>query len=238
MPDARESGRMIPSAIYFMDLVSPGQVVIRPYTPADRAAVRKICCDTADCGEPVEHFFQDREVFADLVCRYYTDFEPEASWVAECDGQVAGYLNGCLDPRRFQRTMALRVLPGLLAKIFTRGLLTQTWARRFMALNLPLWLHRKPSAEIEIRRYPAHFHINLEPTFRAHHVGHALIDAFLPRLQLARIPGVHVSVREDNNRARKFFEHFGFNVFARVPFMRLPARPEEVLYSILYGKSL
>ena len=45
---------MIPSAIYFMDLVSPGQAVIRPYTPADRAAVRKICCDTAEGVTPTD----------------------------------------------------------------------------------------------------------------------------------------------------------------------------------------
>ena len=214
------------------------RTTIRPYAPADRPAIRTICCDTADRGGPVEHFFQDREVFADLVCQYYTDFEPESSWVAEADGNVVGYLNGCLDNRRFQRTMALRVLPGLLAKFLTRGLLTQAWSRRFLALNLPLWLRRNSSAEAEIRRYPAHFHINLEPAFRAHHLGHALIDAFLPRLQAARLPGVHVSVREDNERARRFFERRGFAAFARVPFMRLPARPEETLHSILYGKSL
>jgi hypothetical protein len=39
---------------------------IRPYRAGDREAVREIACDTALAGEPVELFFSDREVFADL----------------------------------------------------------------------------------------------------------------------------------------------------------------------------
>src|SRR3989442_159990 len=46
---------------------------VRLYEPRDRAAVREICCDTADSGEPVETFFPDREGFADVLTRYYTD---------------------------------------------------------------------------------------------------------------------------------------------------------------------
>jgi hypothetical protein len=51
------------------------QVVIRPSEQRDREAVREICCDTADGGERVESFFPDREVFADLLTLYYTDYE-------------------------------------------------------------------------------------------------------------------------------------------------------------------
>ena len=211
--------------------------VIRRYQSGDRAAVRTICCDTAGCGEPVEHFFPDREVFADLVARYYTDYEPTSSWVADCGGQVAGYLNGCLDTQRFTRVMALRVLPRLMAKALVRGILLRPQARRFVALNGPLWMHPDHKMANE-KPYPAHFHVNLNPAFRARHAGTALVETFLSYLHDANIPGVHINVREDNVRGRAFFEHFGFVAVARYPFMRMPSRPEVVLYSVLYGKRL
>ena len=73
--------------------------IVRPYEPRDRAAVRQIAWDTADNGEPVS-FFSDREVFADILTRYYTDFEPQSLWVVDHAGQAVGYLSGCLDDRR------------------------------------------------------------------------------------------------------------------------------------------
>ena len=97
-------------------------IAIRPYEPRDRAAVREICCDTADGGEPSERFFPDREVLADLVTRYYTDFAPQTSWVAEQDGQVMGYLTGCLDTRRSLRTTLWRIVPAAFLKAIGRGL--------------------------------------------------------------------------------------------------------------------
>jgi ribosomal protein S18 acetylase RimI-like enzyme len=216
-----------------LDASTPG---IRRYELRDRTAVRTLCCDTADGGGPVEHFFPDREVFADLVCRYYTDYEPASSWVAEDGGQIAGYLNGCLDTHRFERTMALRVLPRLIAKVLLRGTLLRAQTRRFIALNVPLWMRRTTTDPAERSPYPAHFHINLAPAFRARHVGAELVEPFLARLQGANIPGVHVNVREDNARARAFFERLGFVALARHPFMRMPDQPDVVLHSIRYGK--
>ncbi len=127
-------------------------------------------------------------------------------------------------------------LPSLLAKTLIRGILLRPQARRFIALNAPLWIRHKPAAAEE--DYPAHFHVNLEPDFRAHHAGSVLVETFLAHLQDARSLGVHANVREDNPRARAFFEKLGFTELSRHPFMRLPERPEAVLHSILYGKRL
>ena len=76
-------------------------IIIRPYEARDRSAVRQICCDTADRGNPVESILPERDMVADLMSRYYTDYEPQATWVAECDGQVIGYLNGTVQTCRF-----------------------------------------------------------------------------------------------------------------------------------------
>jgi hypothetical protein len=77
--------------------------LIRPYGPADRPAVRRICEDTADRGAPLAWLRQDREFVVDLVTRYYTDYEPESTWVAESDGRVIGYLTAALDNRLYHQ---------------------------------------------------------------------------------------------------------------------------------------
>ncbi len=89
---------------------------IRSYEPRDREAVRTICCDTADGGGPVENFFPDREVFGDALTAYYTDYEPESSWVGETGCEVVGDVTGCLNTRKFIRTMSFHILPRIALK--------------------------------------------------------------------------------------------------------------------------
>lgn len=40
--------------------------IVRPYRPDDREAVRRIYADTAFFGAPVETYWDDRDLFADL----------------------------------------------------------------------------------------------------------------------------------------------------------------------------
>src|SRR5207249_4484219 len=98
-------------------------VEIRAYEPQDRAGLRQICCDMADAGQPVERFFPDREVFADLLTNYYTEHEPQSTFVAGDSGEVVGYVTGCLDTKRFVSTMTWRVFPAVLVKALARGTL-------------------------------------------------------------------------------------------------------------------
>lgn len=211
---------------------------IRRYAPEDRTAVRSLCCETADSGKPVERFFSDREVFADLVTRYYTDVEPGSSWILEERGRVIGYLNGCRDTRRFARIMAIRILPRLLLKSVRRGTWLQSRARRFVALNAPLWWRPQPENRRDYHTYPAHFHVNLAANGRARGTGTAMVAMFLSDLQGENIPGVHVNVREDNLRARAFFKKLGFSPISRHPVLCRPDQPDHVFHSIRYGKRL
>ena len=86
-----------------------GAVRIRAYRKSDRATIRRLCCDTGFLGGPVEALFQDRELFADLFTRPYLEYEPEWAFVAEADGQVAGYVLGSVC-RHFDRVLIWTVL--------------------------------------------------------------------------------------------------------------------------------
>src|SRR5881392_1334429 len=78
------------------------QYSIRSYRPSDRGAVRKLCCETGFLGDPIDPVFRDRELFADFLTSYYTDHEPESSFVLEIDGEIRGYLLGSRKPLRHQ----------------------------------------------------------------------------------------------------------------------------------------
>ena len=203
-------------------------IIVRQYEPRDRAAVREICCDTADGGEPVERFFPDREVFADVLTRYYTDFVPAATWVAEQEGRIVGYLTGCLDTRRLLRTMAARIVPVAVLKAVAHGSLWHRFVRQ--NLHLPAAQRRQLFAN-----YPAHFHLNLRAGHRGQGAGRQLLEKFLEQARQAGVPGVHAGVSEANVAGRKFFERAGFVALDREDRFRTTNQPS---FTILYGLRL
>src|ERR1700748_3708800 len=77
--------------------------VVRPYQPRDRAILRDICADTGFLGQPIDPVFEDRELFADYLTAYYTDVEPESTFVTEWGGEVKGYIMGSRFPDRKTR---------------------------------------------------------------------------------------------------------------------------------------
>ncbi|MFH1173251.1 MAG: hypothetical protein V1692_01855, partial [bacterium] len=146
---------------------------------SDRSSVRKICADAADLGEPVENFFSDREIFADLLTGYYTDYEPQALWVAESDAAVVGYLSGCLDNFRYARVMFGKIIPGVFMRAALRGVF---WRKDVWYILIALFksyliggFNRKRYLDL----YPAHLHINLAADFRHQGLGKMLMERFL-----------------------------------------------------------
>jgi GNAT superfamily N-acetyltransferase len=210
-------------------------LVIRLYEPRDREAVRQICCDTADAGEPMESFFPDREVLADLVTRYYTDYEPSSTWVAEQDGRVIGYLTGCLDTRRFLRVMAWRLVPVTFIKALSRGTLWHPQVVKLLSANLSRWLKGGFRREVSLWSYPAHLHINLQRGHRGQQLGRQLVEKFFGQVREAGLNGIHVGVSSENERGRRFFESVGFVPLTREARFRSPDT-QRVACTIIYGK--
>src|SRR5436190_7853909 len=83
-------------------MASEKRFTLRKYQPADRARVRELCGDTGFLGNPIDPVFEDRELFADYLTAYYTDWEPESSFVLLVNGEIRGYLLGSRHPFRQQ----------------------------------------------------------------------------------------------------------------------------------------
>ena len=192
------------------------EIVIRSYEPRDRAAVRHICCETADAGKPVEGFFHDRELIADLVTRYYTDFEPQHSWVAVRDGQVVGYVNGSLDSHRALRVTLWRIVPATVMRALCRATFCRRETWRLLRACLRTWWARglHCGGASSVGNAP-HLHVNLMPEARGAHVGSRLVERFLDQVNASGGKTVEASVRSDNVAACHFFERLGFAEVAR-----------------------
>jgi len=214
------------------------KITVRRYEPRDRAALREIACDTADSGQPVERFFPDREVFADALTRYCTDIAPEATWVAEQNGEVVGYLTGCFDTRRYFRTMAFRIVPLAFVRALFRGALWHPLTRKLITVNLRDWFRGGRRPDLSLADYPAHVHINLRKNARGQKAGEQLLENFLRQAKIAGIRGVHAKVSEANTGARRFFERFGFAALGREIRFRFPDTPDTRTFTIIFGKRL
>ena len=211
-------------------------VVIRPYAPGDRSDVREICCETGDRGEPVDRLFEDRDVYADLVTRYYTDEEPHSAWIAEDGGRIVGYLTGCLDTGRYEQILVHRIIPRAFVKAVLHGGLfsrrTWRWAWAGWHTQQASWGRWRSS----LTSYPAHFHVNVRQGSRNQNVGRGLVERFLDAVRAAGRPGVRAAVRADNAASCRFFERMGFLELERRRVWFPAAASYEPHDTILYGK--
>ncbi len=209
-------------------------VLIRPYRPADRVAVRHLCCETADRGNPVESILPQRELVADLMTRYYTDDEPDATWVADAGGRVVGYLTGTVRPRRCAWLNYWWVAPRSVARGLLRGALGQRQTWRVLGAAVTTWLRGGFDRRVPLADYPCHLHINIEQAFRGQQVGRRLVERFLAQVRAAGQTGVHVAVREDNPPARRLFERLGFAELSRHPFIQPHGASWSVTSMVVY----
>src|SRR5882757_5515315 len=83
-------------------MASEKRLTLRPYQAADRSRVRELCCETGFLGNAIDPVFEDRELFADYLTAYYTDWEPESAFVLLVNGEIRGYLLGSRHPFRQQ----------------------------------------------------------------------------------------------------------------------------------------
>ncbi|MEW5758691.1 MAG: GNAT family N-acetyltransferase [Candidatus Omnitrophota bacterium] len=216
-------------------------IIIRKYERRDRLSVRQIACDTADKGEPLENFFSDRYIAADLITKYYTDYNKEFLWVAEYNGEVIGYLTGCINDKHYTWIMITNILPYVIFIAFFRGVFLdiKTWKLLkaiIMTFSKRVFTMSEDNYLFSQKDYPAHLHINLKNGYRGQNIGRGLVDKFIDQLRAKGIKGVYASVREDNTFGCNFFEHLGFRILAKHSLVL--SNKNGLYYTITYGKQI
>jgi ribosomal protein S18 acetylase RimI-like enzyme len=207
---------------------------IRSYRPEDREAVRKLCCDTGFLGSPIDPVYEDRQLFADFLTTYYTDHEPESSFVIESEGEIRGYLLGCRKPLRNQLYSFWQNV-SLFLKALTRYFRYNERSRRFIRWTLVHGWREVPAAP---RRVP-HFHINLLPDARRMSTTRALMSAYLSYLYRSgekRVYGQIVTF--ESRRGEEMFERYGFKVLNRAEITKYKAFYPQSVYLSTVIKNL
>jgi len=208
--------------------------IIRSYRPSDRAAVRRLCCQTGFLGEPIDPVYEDHELFADFLTTYYTDKEPESSFVLEVDGEIRGYLLGSRKPLRNQ-FYSFRQNFRLFLRTMLRYQRYNQRSRRFIRWMISHGWREVPAAP---RRTP-HFHINLQPDARKMSTTRALMSAYLSYLYRCgekRVYGQIVTF--ESRRGEKMFERYGFRVMNRAEITKYKAFYPESVYLSTVIKNL
>lgn len=209
-------------------------VVIRSYRASDREDVRRLCCETGYLGKAIDPVFEDRQLFADYLTRFYTDWEPESTFVIEQNGELKGYLMGSRRPLLHQFYNFFLNL-----SLFARG--TFRYPRynkaskafvRWILLNA--W-REVPAAP---RRMP-HFHFNLLPEVQGFANSRELLVQFLNHLRShgeTHVFGQVVTFEE--RRGAKVFERFGFRVLEKKEITKYRAHRTEPVYLCTILKDL
>jgi ribosomal protein S18 acetylase RimI-like enzyme len=208
--------------------------IIRKYRTEDREAVREISWNTADQGRTVDLYFHDHETVADVLTGYYTDWEPGSLWVAEGGGAVVGYLTGCLDTRRCNRTMARRIGPQAVARAIGRGALWrgETWRLAAAFLGTALF---GGMPKVDVTTYRAHFHINLRAGFRGRGLGRQLVERFRQQAREQGLRGIHLVAWGENACGRHFFEAMGFRLLRQQPLILPEGWGFRKTSTVVYG---
>ena len=207
---------------------------IRAFRASDRAAVRRLCCQTGFLGSPIDPVYEDHELFADFLTTYYTDHEPESSFVLEMHGELKGYLLGSRKPLlnqlySFQQNLVL----------FVRSLLRYSRynerSRRFIRWVVMNGWREVPAAPA----HTPHFHINLLPEARRISTTRALMSAYLGYLYRCgekRVYGQIVTF--ESRRGEKMFERYGFRVVNRAEITKYRALYPDSVYLSTVVKNL
>lgn len=184
---------------------------VRPYRAGDEDVIRGICGDMGFLGNAIDPVFEDRELFADFLTRYYLKYEPQSCFVLVMRGEIKGYLLGSRFPIRHQAYSFLQNIV-LAWRALKRYRHYNDASRRFIRwLFLNAW-REVPAAP---RRTP-HFHINVLPEARSMATARVLIDAYLHYLHhwgAKRVYGQIVTF--ETRRDLKMFERYGFRVLNR-----------------------
>lgn len=184
-------------------------VEVRPYAAADRAGLVALF-DAAGAGAPGAEVWGHAESLGEVYLTPYLDLEPESAFVAVVDGQLAGYLVGCVDDSRFpseeERTKAVIRKHGLMKRRETRGFFV-----RAAVDTLLLKARRVPTAEeLSDPRWPSHLHIDLLPVARGNGAAEGVMNLWFDRLRAVGSPGCYLGTTAENVRAVRFFERMGF----------------------------
>lgn len=184
-----------------------GAAVMRPYLPADRNGVGRVCILTGDAGADGRGLFSDDQLLPLIYVYPYVEYAPDLAWVVEVAGQIAGYIVGVADVAAFSAWWPAGWAPQL-EREYQPGPSRSARERATVeSAHIPSGLDDPRLAD-----FPARLHINLLPQLQGQGLGRDLIATLLQRLKERGVPGLALHVAAENIGALAFYQRIGFTL--------------------------
>tara|TARA_B100001750_G_C15182356_1_gene434685 strand:- start:22 stop:624 length:603 start_codon:yes stop_codon:yes gene_type:complete len=184
---------------------------IRSYNPADTSAVYKICLKTGNAGQDATDLFFDPLVLGHIYVGPYMEFEPQSVFILEDDQGICGYIMGVLESRTYYQWMHNEWLPKILVDYKKPTGDPDTWDETEKITNLLF----QPESQRLFPDFPAHLHIDLLSRAQGRGQGKLMMDRFIDHLKFNKIPGVHLELSRNNDRAFRFYCKYGMQELDR-----------------------
>ena len=169
-------------------------MIIRPYRPEDKEAVKNICRITAHASYKKSPKTLEAAVI--LYNDYYTETEPENVFVAANENDEAvGYILCSTDEKKFlkeTKTTYKKRLAGVCPSKNIEFVLA-----RILTRLLP-------------KKYRAHLHIDILPDYQKMGIGTRLINAERDHLAALGIPYLTVLSIDVGSNGYRFYKKYGF----------------------------
>ncbi|WP_117212810.1 GNAT family N-acetyltransferase [Allorhizocola rhizosphaerae] len=183
--------------------------IIRPYRPADRAALYEICILTAHNGGDARPHYRDPGILPEIFAGPYAHLEPRFAFVLTDDrDRPVGYVLGTADTATFVKRFRAEWLP-LVTDRYPPLVGEPADADEVMR-HLLHWPERMIVPELA--EHPAHLHIDLLPAYQRRGHGRRLVDRLAQALRAADAPAVHLGMVTENTAARAFYDRIGMHV--------------------------
>ena len=184
---------------------------IRSYKSADTSAVYEICLKTGNSGQDATHLFSDPLVLGHIYVGPYMEFEPQSVFILEDDQGPCGYIMGVLDSQTYYQWMHSEWLPKIRVDYKKPTGNPDTWDETEKITDLLF----HPVSQRLLPDYPAHLHIDLLSRAQGKGQGKLLMDRFIDYLKYNKIPGLHLELSSNNDRAFNFYRKYGIEELDR-----------------------
>ncbi|MEA3334436.1 MAG: GNAT family N-acetyltransferase [Chloroflexota bacterium] len=182
---------------------------IRPYHPSDLSTLYRICMQVGTNGKDASHLYRDPDILGHLFVGPYVVQEPDLAFVLTHAEKPCGYMIGTRDSKLFHERCERDWFPVLRERYPLSDYRAEAKSADGKMVSL---IHRGHRVEEGLGAYPAHLHIDLLPLAQGQGWGQKLVQTFLSRLRLLKVPAVHLGVGKQNENAIGFYEHMGFHV--------------------------
>lgn len=202
----------------------PGSAHLRPFRPADSAALVDVCTRTARAGKDATGMLPDDRLWSQIYLLPYTERHPELAVVVEIDAGSSVAFPRAFDDDDDGRPPARRAPAGYVvatddSAAFHDWFTAEWWPAQGLPrpADVPAgqqrqlletgWRGPGPDAPAG---FPAHLHIDLLPIAQGRGAGRALIERLCELLTARGVPGLHASAGTANPGALAFYPRVGF----------------------------